>query len=68
MCAEAGLKHVITNPAAKSHAGIVKEFFTRRASLAPGAMRLHNIFTVLQKKHQQNNFIGIQKIKSTLTE
>ena len=57
MCAEAGLKLVITNPAAKSHAGIVKEFFTRRASLAPGAMRLHNIFTVLQKKNTNKTIL-----------
>ena len=68
MCAEAGLKLIIRSPAAISHAGIVKEFFTRSARLAPGAMRPHNIFTVLQKKHQQNNFINIQKIKSTPTE
>ena len=50
MCADAGLQLIITNPAARSHVGIAKEFLTLRASLAPGALRPHIIFRSLHNK------------------
>ena len=36
MCAEAGLKFIISKPVARSQVGIAKKFLTRRTSLAPG--------------------------------